>query len=336
MKQRKRLSYAIRLLALAVAGWCGIGYGTARAALKSGLLVVLNKSDNTASLIDTKTMEVVGTTPTGVGPHEVATAPDGRFAYVANYGSQGAPGHTLSVIDIDEKKAVGTIDLGQYARPHGIVVSQDGRHIYVTCEVSKAVVVVDATERKVSHAISTNQEGSHMIVLTPDEKRAYTANIGSGTVTALDLVNREIITQIEIGAGAEGMAIAPDGKTVYAAARAANKLSKIDTSANKVVNQVETQAFPIRVKVTPDGQRVLVTNSMAGTLQVFAAATLAEVHRITIGRAPVGILIEPSGQRAYVARTQDNKVSIVDLNKWEVVGEFQPGHEPDGLGYRSQ
>lgn len=321
------------LMVLAAAGLKGFSCSEAQAAFKSGILVVLNKSDNTVSFINAETMEVIGTAPTGNGPHEVAISPDGRFAYVANYGRQDAPGHTLSVIDLKEKKAVGIIDLGQYARPHGIVVSKNGQHIYVTCEGSKAVVVVDAKERKVSHAISTNQEVSHMIVLTPDETRAYVANIGSGTVTALDLVKREVITHIAIGAGAEGIDISPDGKMVYAAARAANKLSKIDTTSNTVVKQVETLAMPIRVKLTPDGQRVLVTNAVAGTLQVFDAATLQEVKQIKVGQGPVGLLIEPGGQRVYVARTMDDKVSVIDVNKWEVVGEIQPGDEPDGLGY---
>ncbi|MBI3950355.1 MAG: beta-propeller fold lactonase family protein [Acidobacteria bacterium] len=333
MNQRKKLIYGLLLVTVTVAGLCELDYNRAQAASKSGTLVVLNKAANTAALVDAKTLRVIGTAPTGDGPHEVAVSPDGRFAYVANYGRQGAPGHTLTVIDLRDKKEAGAIDLGEYTRPHGIVVSKDGQRIYVTCEGSKAVVVVNAKERKVSHAIHTDQEVTHMIVITPDETCAYTANIGSGTVTALDLVKREVITHINIGAGAEGIDISPDGKTVYAAARAANKLSKIDTTSNKIIKQVETQAFPIRVKVTPDGQRVLVTNAVAGTLQVFAAATLQGVKQIKVGQSPVGILIEPNGQRAYVARTRDDKVSVIDLKKWEVVGEIQPGDEPDGLGY---
>jgi YVTN family beta-propeller protein len=336
MNERRRVFCVAVFIALIGIGWCVLDGGDVYAALKSGFLVVLNKSDNTASFVDAKSMKIIGTATTGVGPHEVAVSPDSRFAYVSNYGTGQAPGSTLSVLDLREKKEIGKIDLGEYRRPHGIVVSKDGRRIYVTCEGSKALVVVDAKERKMLHAIATDQNVSHMVVLTPDETRAYIANIGSGTVTVLDLVKREIIKHIDIGAGAEGIDISPDGKTVYAAARAANKLSKIDVSSSTVVKQVETQAFPIRVKVTPDGRRVLVSNARAGTVQVFDARTLDEVKNLSVGQAPVGILIEPDGRRAYVARTLDDKVSILDLNKWEVVGEIQPGDEPDGLGYARQ
>ena len=42
-----------------------------------GTLVVLNKAEASASLIDLASGEVVATLPTGVGPHEVAASYDG-------------------------------------------------------------------------------------------------------------------------------------------------------------------------------------------------------------------------------------------------------------------
>ena len=50
-------------------------------------LIVLNKSDHEAALVDPETLAVVAKLPTGKGPHEVAVTPDGRWAFVSNYGS---------------------------------------------------------------------------------------------------------------------------------------------------------------------------------------------------------------------------------------------------------
>src|ERR1700752_2007735 len=55
----------------------------------SDLLVVLNKSDHQAALVDPRSHAVVAKIPTGRGPHEVAISPDGRTAYVSNYGAFG-------------------------------------------------------------------------------------------------------------------------------------------------------------------------------------------------------------------------------------------------------
>ena len=54
-----------------------------RGALSGEQLIVLNKSDATASLIDLGTGAVVATMPVGTGPHEVAVSPDGRTAVCA-------------------------------------------------------------------------------------------------------------------------------------------------------------------------------------------------------------------------------------------------------------
>ena len=90
------------------------------AAAGADTLVVLNKSDATASLIDLAKGAAVATLPTGQAPHEVDVSPDGKRALVANYGTREAPGSTLTVIDVPGARVVGTIDLAPHQRPHGV------------------------------------------------------------------------------------------------------------------------------------------------------------------------------------------------------------------------
>jgi len=170
----------------------------------SGTLLVLNKSDNTVSLIDLKTKATVATIPTGVGPHEAAVSPNGKLAVIANYGAQTHPGNTLTVIDIPGKKMVRTIDLGEYRRPHGLAWLK-GDQIAVTAEANKALLIVDVAAGKVLQAITTDQNVSHMVVISPKHSRAFVANIGSGSVTVIDLKAMKRVTDISTGAGAEGI-----------------------------------------------------------------------------------------------------------------------------------
>ncbi|HXG38998.1 MAG TPA: YncE family protein, partial [Bacteroidota bacterium] len=85
--------------------------GMADGLAQTGTLIVLNKSDHTATLIDVASRNVRGTVPTGTAPHEVAVSPDGKTAVVANYGTRETPGNTLSVIDISAKRKLKDIDL---------------------------------------------------------------------------------------------------------------------------------------------------------------------------------------------------------------------------------
>ena len=138
----------------------------AAAPAASGTLVVLNKAEATASLIDLASGAVAVTLPTGEGPHEAATSPDGRLVLAANYGTSQAPGSTLTVIDVPGARVVKTIALGKYRRPHGVQWLADGRHALVTCEGSKALVIVDVEAGTVAGAIDTGQEVSHMVAAT--------------------------------------------------------------------------------------------------------------------------------------------------------------------------
>jgi YVTN family beta-propeller protein len=317
----------------------------------AGTLVVLNKSGASASLIDDATGEVIATVPTGNAPHEVAVSPDGKTAVGTNYGNREAPGSTLTVIDIPGAKAVKTIDLGEYRRPHGIQWLADGKHVVVTAEGNKALLKVDVDAGKVVTAVATGQEVSHMVAVTPDGRRAFVANIGSGSATAVDLEAGLKLGDIVTGEGAEGVAVTPDGRYVWVTNRGADTISVVDASTLEVVATVESKTFPIRAKVTPDGRHVLVSNAETGDLAVFDAKTRKELRRVsfktqattTEGRlfsdqfgessVPIGIVIRPDGKRAYVAHTNADLVSVIDLESWEVSEKWTPGEEPDGMDY---
>lgn len=317
-------------------------------------LIVLNKSEASASLIDPDSGEEVARVATGNGPHEVAVSPDGSTAVVGNYGTGENPGNSLTVIDVASARAVKTIDLGEYSRPHGIEFFADGKRVAVTVEANQALIVVDVTSGKVVQAIDTGQEVSHMVALTPDERRAFVANIGSGSVSAIDLEKGERIANIETGEGAEGITVTPDGKHVWVSNRGADTVSVIDAQSLEIVKTLPSASFPIRAKATPDGKWVLVTNARSDELVVFDADAMEERKRIKMelsaedgeGRlfgdafgessVPIGVLVAPDAGRAFVAHANADVVSIVDLGSWEITGYLRGGKEPDGLGYSSR
>lgn len=346
-----RVSHKGHVLIL-IAAFFSIAFCATGLAADSGTLLVLNKSDNTVSLINLATRKTVATLPTGVGPHEVAVSPNGKIAVIADYGAQ-TPGSSLTVIDIPGKKHVKTIDLGQYRRPHGIVWLR-GNEIAVTVEGNKAMLIVDVQSGQVAGVIATDQNVSHMVVVAARSQKAFIANIGSGSVTVLDLKARRKVSDILTGAGAEGIDISPDQKEVWVTNRAANTVSVIDVASLKIIATLESKDFPIRAKFAPGGKYVLVSNARSGDVAVFDAATRKEVRRIpmqlkaaegaTAGQrifgnqfgqspVPVGILVASKLSHAFVANTNADIVTMIDLKTWQITERLTAGKEPDGLGY---
>jgi DNA-binding beta-propeller fold protein YncE len=98
-------------------------------------LLVLSKADQTLAIVDPTTLVVVARVPVGPDPHEVIATPDGRTAYVSNYGF-GAY-HTLTPVDLVRQQALPAVDLGALTGPHGLAVA--GGKIWFTAEGAKVI-----------------------------------------------------------------------------------------------------------------------------------------------------------------------------------------------------
>ena len=337
------------LIAALVAGGDAIAD---RAAGATGTLVVLNKAEASASLIDLASGKVAATVKTGEGPHEVAVSPNGEHAFVTNYGGQGAPGSSLTVIDVRGGRVLRTIQLGPYRRPHGIQFAPGGRDVLVTSEDSRALLVLDAANGRVRRRIDTGQEVSHMVAVAPDGRRAYVANIGSGSLTVADLAAGKVVATIPTGAGAEGVAVAPDGGTVWVSNREADTVSIVDTRTLKVVKQLPAPSFPIRVQISADGRWAVVSCARSGEVRFYDAVKRAEVGRLAMparaasgqGRVfgakfggspvPIGIVLPPTpAGRAYVAGAHADEVVAIDISTRKILRRLRAGREPDGLGW---
>ncbi len=313
-------------------------------AVSADLLIVLNKSDHEAVLVDPMTLKPVARIATGRGPHEVAVSPDGRLAYVSNYGMYGVfregqrvnePGNTISVLDLERRAVKDTFDLGTYAKPHGLAVSRDGRHLWVTCEDSRTVLELDAGTGAVRKAWKTEQETSHMIVPAVDETKLFVANIRSGSATVIERAT-DRVTSLVTAPGAEGIAVSPDGREVWVTNRADSSISVLDARGDTLIAKIESGGrFPIRVKFTPDGREAWVSCLESNAVTVFDARTRQLLATLPVGAAPVGIQMAPDGKRAYVANTNDDLVTVIDVAARKVIATFTTGNEPDGMAWVS-
>jgi hypothetical protein len=156
-------------------------------------LLIGNKGEDTLSFVDLASGRELARAPTGRMPHEIAISPDGRQAAVVAYG-----GTSIDVFDVASRTRLRTVELAPNQGPHGLIWLDDGR-LVATTERSRTLTLVDTRNADRVTAVPTEQDGTHMVAVSPDRRRAYTANIPAGTVTIIDLVNNRKLRDLRVG-----------------------------------------------------------------------------------------------------------------------------------------
>lgn len=324
-----------RLYASIVAIACGLSVTSAEFEQSSGLtgtLIVTNKSPSTATIIDVASGRALATLPTGNGPHEVILSRDGHVAVVTDYGSGNTP--TLTVIDVPGKRVARTIGLGQYTAPHGIVYLPGDSLVAVTSERTSNVVIVAVASGEVRKAIPTQHQGSHMVAVTGDGKRAWTGDIGSNTVSELDIPSGAYLRSIDVPAQPEAINVTPDGREVWVGSNSTGKVSVVDPATGNVTTAAEGVSWPYRVLFTPDLTTVILPDLRNHEVRFLERSTRRELSRLSLpGAGPQGVTITPDGRYLLESLSVQARVVVIDMRTRAIVGYIPAGETPDGIAY---
>ncbi len=311
----------------------------AHTASATAVLLVANQGDHSVSIIQPVLGRQVATIAEGgLTGHEVAVSADGRTAFVPIYGNSGVgkpgtDGRIMDVIDIASRSVSGKIDFGHGVRPHCAVYDPMSRLLYVTTELDKTVSIVDPRTLKIVGFIPTGQAESHMLAISHDGRRGYTANVGPGTVSVLDMAARKTIAVIPVSSETQRISISNDDKRVFTADQAKPRLAVIDTSTNKVTAWVPLPALGYGTASTKDGRWLLVAIPSISKVAVIDLRTLRVVHSIDVPSAPTEILIRPDGHVAYVSCGRSHQIAAIDVPQWKVQKLINADPGADGMAW---
>lgn len=299
-----------------------------------GALFVAGKFGNTLSRIDLASGRETARVETCANPHELAVSPDGRHVALACYGGAG-----LAIFRTADLGQAGYVPLGEGARPHGIVWHQNG-DIYASAEGRKSIyrVAKPLSAAPETFEFATGKQGSHMVAVAPDARHAWTTDLGSKTVTLIDLVTRRAPRSVEVGIEPEGIALAPDGKTLWISARGSDKAFALDPLTLAIRREVEVGDFPLRIAVRPQGDVAITSNLADATLSVIDTASGRATRTIALDdranaqqRQQVTVIWSPDGRRIYVAETGSDTIAEVEYAAGRVLRRFAAGDGGDGL-----
>lgn len=329
-----------------------LALGGMSAALAAPKVYVANETDGTVSVIATDTRQTVRTIPVGAGAHNVQTSADGQRVWVTHNGTppadaghaahQGMPAAAHAAmttpgevwaIDTATDTVVGKVTVGQH--PAHVVVSPDGRWVYVTNGGDNTVSVVDAGAMKVVATIATGAF-PHGIRLSPDGRQAYVANLKGGTVSVIDTASRQQVASIPVGRGPAQVGFTDDGRLAFVSLSQEDRVAVIDPRTREVVRKVPVGDGPIQLFATPDSQRLLVANqgsrkSPGRTVSVIDLTSFKVTASIPTGRGAHGVVVDADGRQAYVSNLYDHTVTVIDLVAHKPVATVPVGAGPNGI-----
>jgi DNA-binding beta-propeller fold protein YncE len=303
-----------------------------------GTLLVANKGEHTLGLIDpSAAVQIATVNESGVTGHEVIASPDGTRAFVPIYGSSGVglpgtDGSTIDVFDIAARKLIHIIDFGHGVRPHCPVFDVKGAFLYVTTELDQSVAIIDPRSFKIVGSIPTGQPESHMLAISPDGMRGYTANVGPGTVSVLDLVARKTLAVIPVTKHIQRISVSPDGQWVFTSDTEKPRLAVIDTRSNKLDRWIDLPGHGYGSVSISGGKSLLIALPGANAVGIVDLNSLKFVKSIPVPAEPQEIVVRPDGKFAYVSCIGANQVAAIHLQSFKVT-PIAAGRGADGLAW---
>lgn len=236
-----------------------------------------------------------------------------------------------------ELTALSPATVAAQTQPIGVVVSPDGKSVYVAYEGGKTLSQYSRnTETGKLTALSpaTIATGSEprSVTISPDGKFVYATDFGSDAVSQFSR-NSETgkltalsPTTVATGDSPHGIEVSSDGKSVYVANYGGKTISEFSRNAETgrltalSPSTVATATSPNSIAISADGKSVYTAdrgskavsqysrNTQTGALTALTHAT------VEAGERPHDVTVSPDGKSVYVANSGSATVSQYSRN----------------------
>lgn len=312
---------------------------------RSSFVFVENSNSGDVSIIDTKTLRVVGTIPVGLSPDDIVAAPAGNVLYVSRivHRADGRPSGTGELVAIDPGTRQVSWRVGFRGVPNHLAVSPDGRRVYVTVVSGSYVDVFDPARRALVDSVNVGT-GPHDIDVSPDGKTVYVGLIRGTDVTVFDAATNRVLRRIPFGANVRPIALSHDQSRLYvqlsqyygfviADPRRGTILRRVDMPFPRGVPRPDTLPVTTNhgIRVTADGRYLIANGSMTDLAAIYSLPAVRLVATVPVGRDPNWVTLSPDGRRVFISNRGSDDVSVIDLASRKEIARVKVGRYPERM-----
>lgn len=269
------------------------------------------RADTRVAVIDLDTHRLITMVELGAnhGPHGLAAGPDGTIWVACDRSA------SVVAIDPDAMTALSTVRLDDWATPHWLVSTSDGRKGFTSNKATDHLSVVDLAERRVEATIDT-PTGAEGLDLSSDDTTLYVAD-HSGAGLADSSTAQPRLHVIDVA-------------TQTISASVPLPLQDLGPGAN----------HELRVRVTPDDRHILVSGNNWSKVLILEAENLGNRTILDVDGGPMGFGFPPdyaTTGRCEVALHNAGTLGTIDVPNGRLLTAQTPSdvlHEgPETLQY---
>jgi DNA-binding beta-propeller fold protein YncE len=271
-------------------------------------LILTAKSVDKIQFFDARTFVLTGEIDMPGSTHELVLSTDGTKVYASVYGGgifgkNVNPDRRVALIDLASKSLERLIDVGAAVAPHSMMMGASGT-LWSTAELGESVLAIDPAAGTFTRIPIGG--APHWIAISHATDQLFASFKTREAVAVLDTRTRQLLGQLAIPHGAEGLAATPDGGTLFVCGHAKGVVHVFDTQTHAhritlAIDGAPGEAEQLRrVRVSPDGRYVCVSSHVDNFAAIYEAASLTQIAGFATPKAPMGFGFAADGVRAYL------------------------------------
>lgn len=218
----------------------------------------------------------------GRWPKVMVSDPEERRLFVSNWYDQN-----VGVIDLEERRLLENIDVPGV--PRGMVVSPDGRSLYVALFEGGDLIHVEISDPEYPiRRIEVGDGALRHLVLSGDGERLYISDMYYGSVILFDLRREEVVRRRRLGANINTIDLSPGEEYLLVSERGRNnpedyrrrgphfgRIFLCDPVSLETVSWIWGRNQPTGLDISPDGRYLAFTDFMDDNLELYEFAPRA-------------------------------------------------------------
>ena len=293
---------------------------------------VSNERDNTISVIDGESLEVVRTLEVGERPRGIVLSQDATRLYVCT-----SDDDHVETVDLASGEVLHTLPSGP--DPELMELGPEGRYLYIANEDDNLVTVVDVEEQRkvVEIPVGIEPEG---IGVSHDGSILVNTSETTNMAHFIDTESLEIEGNVLVDTRPRVAQFTPDGREVWVSSEIGGTVAVIDLETLAIETKIEFAIEGMRPEaIQPVGIAIADDGSNKVYVALGPSARVARIDRGTrevekyylVGPRVWNLAFSPDRRLLFTTNGVSGDVSVIDLEKDRVIKSIKVGRFPWGV-----